>query len=94
MTFRFLQNKYFPESGVSSYYLRGDNWNDYSYKTLFHLSLHDHLGVFHDVGSIKIGYVGQTSETSTYTAILGSSFDSLEEGGEETNKDRHCKKET
>lgn len=36
-----------------------DNWDDYSYKTLFTARLYDSQGNQYDLGSVKIGYAGQ-----------------------------------
>lgn len=44
---------------VSSVVLRSDNWDDYSYKTLFSVTLYTELGVAVPLGSVKIGYYGQ-----------------------------------
>ncbi|HHK0666355.1 TPA: hypothetical protein ACQQLR_005724 [Pseudomonas aeruginosa] len=40
-------------------YLRPNNWDDYSFKTLFYLTVYDAHGVEHDIGNVKIGYVNQ-----------------------------------
>lgn len=70
MEFRVLsKSKWAPENGKDSVYLKIDNWNDYSFVTLFHLSLHDKEGRLHDIGQIKIGFKGQTTETSTYSKL-------------------------
>lgn len=39
--------------------LHTDNWDDYSYKTLFSARLYDSQGNQYDLGSVKIGYVNQ-----------------------------------
>ncbi|WCD79608.1 AAA family ATPase [Pseudomonas sp. TUM22785] len=39
--------------------LRVNNWDDYSFKTLFYLTVYDEQGIEHDIGSVKIGYVNQ-----------------------------------
>lgn len=36
-----------------------DNWDDYSFKTLFHLTVYDKNGNEHQIGSVKIGYFDQ-----------------------------------
>ena len=36
-----------------------DNWDDYSFKTLFFLTVYDEKGRKHDIGNVKIGYFGQ-----------------------------------
>lgn len=40
-------------------YLRPNNWDDYSFKTLFYLTIYDDQGAEHDIGNVKIGYVNQ-----------------------------------
>ena len=69
------KNTWVPENGRDCAYLKVDNWNDYSFVTMFHLSLHDGEGCLHDIGEIKIGFKGQTTETSTYTKLQDRFFD-------------------
>ncbi len=63
------KNTSFPDNGNNTVYLKVDLWNDYAFITLFHMSLHDENGQFHDIGAIKIGFKGQTTETDTYTKL-------------------------
>lgn len=58
-----------PSSGIDFAYLTIDNWNDYSFVTLFHLDCHDEGGNFHSIGAVKIGFVGQTPEISTHSSL-------------------------
>lgn len=80
------------DHGVRTAYLRIDHWNDYSFVTLFHLSLHDDKGKLYDIGSVKIGFKGQDTSNSTYE-MLGKGFESLPEGyfslGMDTDYYRH-----
>ncbi|MBS6003062.1 MAG: AAA family ATPase [Citrobacter sp.] len=69
----------FPSTGVNTAYLHVDHWNDYSFVTMFSLSLYDQKGKLHDIGSIKIGFQGQKTEQSTYS-MLGHGFESLPDG--------------
>lgn len=48
-----------PSNLVNTAYLQPDNWDDYSYKTLFYLTLFDEQGQQFQIGSVKIGFVGQ-----------------------------------
>lgn len=64
------------KSGFNTAYLTIDHWNDYSFVTMFYLSLHDEKGDLHEVGSVKIGFKGQTTEKSTYS-LLGNEFQQL-----------------
>ncbi len=63
------KNTSLPDNGNNTVYLKVDLWNDYSFITMFHMSLHDENGQFHDIGAIKIGFKGQTIETDTYTKL-------------------------
>lgn len=87
MEFRVLSNSSgVPENGKNTVYLKVDHWNDYSFVTNFHLSLHDAAGMLHDIGDVKIGFKSQTTEISTYTKLkasftsLGEEFFSLGQG--------------
>ncbi len=53
------------KEGNNICYLYSDGWNDYSYRTLFHMHVFDKEGNLHKVGSLKIGYYGQTTSTDT-----------------------------
>lgn len=50
-------------------YLRKDHWNDFSFITMFQVHVCDESGVLHDLGSVKIGFKGQTSSTPTYSSV-------------------------
>lgn len=39
-----------------------DNWDDYHFKTMYHVHLVDARGVVHAIGSVKIGQVGQAPD--------------------------------
>jgi predicted ATPase len=80
MEFQVLsRNARIPDTGVNTVYLKIDHWNDYSFVTMFQMSLHDQNGNRHDVGEIKIGFRGQTTEVSTHER-LSAPFGSLGEG--------------
>ena len=49
--------------------LRMDNWDDFSFKTMFSLSVYDENGKHVTCGSVKIGFIGQT-EGRTFEALL------------------------
>ncbi|OEU67634.1 MAG: hypothetical protein BBJ57_10750 [Desulfobacterales bacterium PC51MH44] len=89
MEFRVLsKNTWVPGSGKDTVYLKIDHWNDYSFVTMFHLSLHDEDGQLHDIGEIKIGFKGQTIEKGTYDKLpdrfesVGDEFFSIGQGVE------------
>lgn len=73
------REKRIPSSGVSTAYLHVDHWNDFSFVTMFYLSLFDENGELHEIGNIKIGFKGQTTEKSTYRT-LQSPFKMLPDG--------------
>ena len=72
-----------PDNGRDTVYLKTDYWNDWLFVTMFHMSLHDEDGQFHDIGETKIGFKGQTKETATYSKLpnrfenIGEEFFSL-----------------
>lgn len=68
-----------PKTGKSTVYLVTDNWNDYSFHTLFYMYLHDGGGSLIDIGSVKIAFVGQTPETATH-AFLPKMFNTSIDG--------------
>lgn len=68
-----------PESGKCVAYLQVDHWNDFSYVTMFALSLHDESGAYHEIGRVKIGFKGQTDKAPTYKS-LSDSFKNLSDG--------------
>ena len=67
-----------PDKGIRTVYLKIDFWNDFSFVTMFYLSLHDDKGQVHDIGNVKIGFRGQDTSKSTYK-MFGNSFESLPE---------------
>ena len=89
MEFRVLsKSTWVPDTGNDTVYLKVDFWNDYSFVTMFHMSLHDEDGQLHEIGNIKIGFKGQTIDTDTYTKLpdrfegVGKEFFSLGQGVE------------
>ncbi|EJE8548846.1 TPA: AAA family ATPase [Vibrio alginolyticus] len=72
-------NQSVPSLGQNTVYLQIDNWNDYSFVTMFYLVIFDENGTKHDIGNVKIGFKGQTTQQSTYGS-LAASFDRLPEG--------------
>ncbi|EFB6786733.1 TPA: AAA family ATPase [Escherichia coli] len=79
--FKFMvtdRNEFAPSSGVNSGYLRADNWNDYSFVTMFHLTIFDESGGRHEIGNVKIGFKGQKEDVST-SSTLQKTFTFLSE---------------
>ena len=66
-----------PDQGTLIVYLKEDNWDDFSFKTLYALTVFDDKGLKHDIGGIKIGYSGQKSGTKT--TEIPQSFHRLED---------------
>jgi len=64
-----------PYNAKSKAYLVWDDWNDYSFRTLFGLIYVDENSVKHDIGSVKIGYYGQKQGEKNLSK--GDSFDTL-----------------
>ncbi|HHK6033286.1 TPA: AAA family ATPase [Neisseria subflava] len=84
MNFLLLdRNERLPSNARNLVCLTYDNWNDYSYITMFFMNYIDEYGSVHPIGNIKIGFKGQTPETSTCKKIIeichGKTFESLPE---------------
>ncbi len=86
MNFKVIpREKRIPEKGVNQAYLKIDHWNDFSFVTMFYLSVHDQKGNLHGIGRIKIGFKGQDTSISTYEKLeneftkLGDEFFSVGE---------------
>lgn len=67
-----------PSTGLSTVYLQIDHWNDFSYVTMFSVTIFDSTGKKTYLGSVKIGFMGQTKADSTYS-VLERTFTNLEE---------------
>ncbi|MGF6400597.1 putative ATPase [Pseudomonas frederiksbergensis] len=67
-----------PSQGKSTVYLEKDNWNDFSFVTMFYMSLYDQAGALWEIGRVKIGFKGQTTSTTTYSK-LSEKFEKLPE---------------
>ena len=66
-----------PSEPVSlSVYLISHNWNDFSYRTLYNITLFDDKGIKHDLDYVKIANFGQTTDLRTE---LPDEFDQLDE---------------
>lgn len=79
LEFRVIdKNGYVPTVESNKVFLREDNWNDYSFVTMFYMSIFDEHGVRFDIGNVKIGFKGQTDDVST-RSIIDKSFESLSE---------------
>lgn len=79
MKFKVIQKGYHIPTGTSNtIYLRIDNWDDFSFRTTFHVIVTDNDGSSYDLGNVKIGYKDQTIEKDTHQTLLPefNSFDS------------------
>lgn len=59
----------FPSSGNDVAFLKIDHWNDCSFVTMFDVVVFDAAGRRADLGTVKIGFVGQTEAIHTYTTL-------------------------
>lgn len=60
ITFQKLARRgYLPDQARDTAYLQPDNWDDFGHKTLFTLTVFDEQGNKREIGSLKIGFVGQ-----------------------------------
>ncbi len=77
MKFQLVQrNKSTPSKGKNTAYLTIDLWNDFSFITMFYLTIYDEEGKEHDIGQVKIGFKGQDTSKATYET-LSPEFSSL-----------------
>jgi predicted ATPase len=76
MTFKIIGRFESPaHNAKSKAYLTWDNWNDYSFLTLFGLIYMDENSVKHEIGAVKIGYYGQ--QIKERKLAIGDTFEEL-----------------
>lgn len=68
-----------PYNAKSKGYLLWDNWNDYSFYTLFGLIYVDENSQSHSIGSVKIAYFGQEVGSSSKRLSIGDTFNILDD---------------
>ncbi|NHZ98513.1 AAA family ATPase [Massilia sp. CCM 8734] len=79
MNFKIVLRSCWPTTlDPNTVYLEVDNWNDFSFVTMFHMYFNDSAGTKLNVGAVKIGFRGQTEEHSTY-ATLDPEFPELDQ---------------
>ena len=61
----------------STIFLTLDNWNDFSFYTLFGMLFVDENSIIHEIGSIKIGFFGQQEGKRGFS--IGNEFDNFDE---------------
>lgn len=66
-----------PINSKSTIFLTRNNWNDFSFYTLFGMLYVDKTSDIHEIGSIKIGYFGQEEGADVFS--IGDEFDGLNE---------------
>jgi len=57
------------DKGINKAYLVIDNWNDFSFVTMFYLSAYDQHGTLYEIGNVKIGFKGQESSQVTHIKL-------------------------
>lgn len=75
LIFEKVRRGYIPSQALNKAYLQPDNWDDYGFKTLFSLTVFDEHGSRFEIGSLKIGYIGQ--ESGWTEEHLDQQFESL-----------------
>ncbi|PAV27077.1 hypothetical protein CF392_02790 [Tamilnaduibacter salinus] len=71
MIFKIIPHNHpLPSEGRNTAYLKPDDWNDYHYQTMFHLAIYDGSSNFIEIGSVKIGFKGQTPTTPTRDVMI------------------------
>ncbi|MFJ9990361.1 AAA family ATPase [Pseudomonas putida] len=58
-----------PSTAKNCAYLKFDRWNDYDFVTMFNVIIYDQSGAEHNLGDVKIGFRGQTKDTSTMSKL-------------------------
>lgn len=59
MIFHYVMDrKSIPSTAVDTVYLIYDNWDDYSFRTMFGVTVFDEEGKNHNLPRFKIGFVG------------------------------------
>lgn len=73
-----ILNRYgdYPRNSKSQVFLTWDDWNDYSFLTLFGIFYIDEKSQKHDLGGVKIGYFGQIE--SERRLAIGNTFDEID----------------
>lgn len=66
---KYPRNAHLPHKDSNLVCLVEDNWDDFGFKTIFTVFIYDENGKIHDLGSVKIGYRGQ-SEGWTSERVL------------------------
>lgn len=66
-----------PYNAKLTIFLTWDNWNDFSFFTIFGMMFVDEYSVTHEIGSIKIGFFGQDEGNRVFS--IGNEFDGLDE---------------
>lgn len=70
------RNENKPPTSINTAYLSVDYWNDFSFITMFYLTVFDKTGKEYEIGNVKIAFKGQTTDKGTYET-LGKEFSLL-----------------
>ncbi|WP_433630257.1 AAA family ATPase [Chryseobacterium cucumeris] len=76
-----VTNKFgsYPENTKNTILLTWDDWNDYSYYTLFGVEYVDSKGKKCTVGAVRIAYIGQRKGIDQKKINIGESFQTLDD---------------
>lgn len=74
-----------PPAEPRTAYLRNDNWDDFTFKTLFHLIVVDRSGTLHEIGAVKIMEKGMTSGRVALPNVFESLSDNFCSLGQDQN---------
>jgi predicted ATPase len=76
-----VTNKFgnYPENTKNTILLTWDDWNDYSYYTLFGVEYVDSKGEKCTIGAVRIGYIGQRKGIDQKKIKIGESFQTLDD---------------
>ena len=81
MLFKVVQRFASLRSGKpDTLFLTWDDWNDYSYYTLFGVKFIDNESKLHDFGGVRIGYIGQAKGSAAKGLTIGQEFSELGDG--------------
>lgn len=69
----------FPQKMKDTIILSWDNWNDYSYYTLYGINYIDSRGKLSEIGAVRIAYLGQKEGSDEKKLRIGDTFDKLDE---------------
>tara|TARA_R110002073_G_scaffold3998_1_gene26933 strand:- start:1906 stop:3432 length:1527 start_codon:yes stop_codon:yes gene_type:complete len=63
------RDEFRPDTAKARIVLQIDNWDDFNFVTMFKVWVFDSSGVGHDLGHVKIGFVGQKKHEPTHSSL-------------------------